>query len=349
MIFFSPTATARGYIAGGAATILFASLAGGASAVPARHRRWTEVIIALVVLLQLAWSVSYMFGYYFPLSTFCWGYTRDPNPLVVPVVRNLTEAFPLWRFYGGTADFLDAGGLSLGSLAAPGARSVQFWYAAMLNGFFFLAILLFVKTTFFPAAAAPDPVGGKSGKIARMRRWGIWLTVWSLSCLGFSALSKVFPAGNISAYVPHGVTHYAGRTEISRRIDITGSTVASLQAALVRDPEAEVQVAVMGGPFVQYQFQIGEVTIPAKLVQFYAAQTLWRLDRAVVIKSLGQRPATLSLAAVLQDGMLGGWQRGDVPGQHVQPVAFAQGMPYLPGLELRLYDPTRHSMIWIGY
>lgn len=346
VIFFSPTATARGYIAGGAATILFASLGAGLSAVLVRYRRCAGAIAALVILLQLAWSVSYLFGYYFPLSAFCWGYVRDPNPLVVLVVRNLTDAFPLWRFYGGTADFIGAGGLPLGSLATPGAPLVQFWYAVLLNGFFFLAILLLVKITFFPAA---DPTGGKSGTMIRKRRWGIWLIVWGTSCLFFSALSKAFPAGGLSLYVPHAVTHYPGRQEISRRIDITGATVASLQAALARNPGAEIQVVLMGGPFVQSRFQIGSKTIPATLVQFYAAQTLWRLDRSALIESLGQGPAVLSLEAVLQDGMLGGWQRGDVPGQHVQPATLVQGMPYLPGLELRLYDPAHSSMLWIGY
>ena len=347
VVFFSPTATARGYIAGGAATVLFACLAGTLSAVPERYRRWTVGVAGLVILLQLAWSLSYLFGYYFPLSAFCWGYSHDPNPLVIPVVRNLAETFPVWRLYGGTADFIGAGGLPLGSFAAASNVRAEFWYAALLDAFFFLVVFLVAKFVFSPTGWLAADSGTPKAEPAC--RWSIWLGAWVLSCLTFAALGRARPARMLDAFVPHGITRYSGRQEINRGIDLAASSVTSLRAAVMQNPQAEIQMALMGGPFVESRLRIGSMDVPAKLLQFYAAQSLWRLDRETLLKSLEPGAATLDFTGVLEDGSLGGWQRGGVTGQRVQPATLAQGTPYLPGLELRLYDPIRQTMLWVGY
>jgi hypothetical protein len=349
--FFSPAALARGYIAVNSAAILIAAFAAVADRGLQRNQSIWKSVIILMVACQLMWSLSYMFGYFFPIKAFFIGYYHAPHPLVIPEIHNLTGAFPLWRQYGGSASFIDAGGLRLGSLAQSGLGKRSVGFAITLNGFMLLAPLLLAATALSGVKGrTASPMGLAGNRRPRPIAVGFLAVAWPALTLLVAGLGYAFQREILTPFAPADVTDFAGLQPIRREIDLSPTVVSTLKDALRRTPGLDAQIVVRGDGFTEGRFQLGAFTLPVAVTNVaHSGRTLWHLAPGPLLAALQRGPATLRFAGVIKNGMLGGWQRGGVPGQRAFPPTTAQGVLYLPSFELRLYDPARNSIVWLGY
>jgi len=223
----------------------------------------------------------------------------------------------------------------LGTSGAVGPVSHSFGFAVILNGFF-VFFLLALAATF----RRPRP---RIGSIWRWLGTGAF-AVLAIAAVGFACQRRV-----LAPLMTSSISQYPGLQTLRREVDLSPAVISTLRETLRGNPGLEAQIAMRATGVIDGAFHVGRFALPGVMAEPLAGQTRWRLDREALLQGLEAGNFTLTFEGTMQDGSLGGWQRSAVPGQRAFPVTSVQGMPYLPSFELRLFDPARNAIVWIGY
>jgi hypothetical protein len=356
IVFFSPGASARGYLAYSSAFILFASLIALAFQ-HARRGRMAKAVgtvaAACSIIVQMAWSLAVYFGYFFPAVAFYCGPSLGGHGLTKTDVVNLAGTAPLWRFFGGTAGFVEAGGLPFGKIVTGEGIAGNFGFSFALNAFILSLVVAAIAAWPWQTNRLAPGLGGTTDA-ARMLRWSRlkrscrWPLVWLACTLLIAGAGSQLQKQSVQPFAADQLTRLPGEQTLVMQLRISAEASRKILEHLRSNPELEGEVFLRGSGIVESSLSIGGEHAAIAQVSHYSNMPLWRLDTAALQRALAAGGDRLVLSASLRDGAVGGWQRAD-PGREVSPKLVANGQEYWPSLELRLVNRTRNSTVFVGY
>jgi hypothetical protein len=355
VVFFSPGATARGYLAYSSAFILFASLAVAVFEINWFRLRPTvpALTIGIVIALQAGWSVSYFFGYYFPAITFYLGPTfADPTRYVE--AANLSGALPLWKFVGGSTDFVAAGGLPLGSVVKTVSGTRSFGFALLMNGFVMTFVVGCAALSLFnrkriDAAASGSEASAQTTRPRSLVLLAAAIVVWGVSSLLIATAGYYLQYQTVQPFNSEQATQLTGERSITVQLKLSDETVRKIVRQVEADPDLELELLLRASGLVAARIELGGEVIQADPKTEYAAPNLWRLNAVAVARALAAGKVVLNVQATFRDGWIGGWQQAPMEGRQVTPQLTSGERAYFPGVELRLWDKKRKTTTFIGY
>jgi hypothetical protein len=357
IVFFSPGAVARGYLAYSSAFILFASLI----ALVFRHARGRRmaktvgtVAAAGCVIVQMAWSLAVYFGYFFPAVAFYCGPSIGGASLTQTDVVNLAGTAPLWRFFGGPAGFSEAGGLPFGKIVTAEGIAGSFGFSFALNAFILSLVVAAIAAWSWQTSRMAPGLSGTEGA-ARTLRWSplkrscTWPLVWLACALLVSGAGSQLQKQSVQPFAADQLTPLRGEQTLVMRLRISAEVSRKILEHLRSNPDLEGHVFLRGSGLVEPFLSIGGEQLGIAPIPGYSNALLWRLDTAALQRALVAGNDWLVLSASLRDGAVGGWQRASPPSREVSPKLVANGQEYWPSLELRLVNRARNTTVFLGY
>lgn len=354
--FYSPVATARGYLLYGSAFIMFAALP---TLIFARSDdiRTTDfgrlLACALVLIVQAAWSLAPYFGYYFPAVSYFLGFFHGMDPFTRVDVVNLAGDAPLWRYFGGHANFVDAGGLPLGSIE-QGVGRRSFAFALICNAFMLgLAVALVAGWVNFRRrfAGAPRAPSSRSrfSSWKALDVWG-WPAAWVGLSLALTVSGYLFQTQQFRPFGATRVTDLPGRQTMTLTVRISSEASEKIRDALRTHTGLESYLYLHGAGISDAAFRLEDHPLGAEPVAKLAAESfLWRLNNAALTQGLNRGSVWLSADITLDNGYVGGWQVITSENRRVSPSLRAAAFLYWPPFEFRLFDPQKNTTVVIGY
>jgi hypothetical protein len=351
--FFSPVAGARGYLAYCSAFIIFASLPALVFSCFGGFRTAAYIrsgVCATLLIAQGLWSVAPYLGYYFPAFAYYIGLSNGIDAFTRIDVINFAGDAPLWRYFGGPAGFLDAGGLPLGAIDHAGnADRRSFGFSLCCNGFMLgLAVALHASWTMCRRLSAEPTGETRLANPATLPLW-CWPATWLALSAAISGAGYMFQTQELRPFSPRHITQFPGRQSLNLGVRVSPETSRRILDALRTGARLESYLTFYGTGVIGATFRIGAHELAAQRVDTQFDETVfWRLDNSVLASALNPEGAWLSSEISLDRGSVGGWQAA-TPSRTVSPTLRALELPYWPSLELRLFDPEKHTTVFIGY
>ena len=334
--------TTRGYLVYGVSIILYAVVAEGLAHGPRNARpalrSAATVTAALLVVGQVIWSMSYLWGYMVPAKMFFgFGFLEwIPKYLTQfqpPPAYSLTGAEPVPILFGGTATLPDAG-LFVPSSAAPIHFSFRFalLYRAPLVLFLFAFALMIVphaRRRLMPIAACAAALWIVPSVMAR---------VWPISA------PPVFPTF-YALHVPAGAswryTVDVGDAFVEQLNHAAGVTAVQFMVPGLQPPFSTT-IATASGQVLASDTN-GKAVLEAIAPPGQIIDALTRSRRIEI--EIAARPEGETSAAGVP---VFGWQRNGLPGRTLTAGGIVLDTPTVPAFELRLLDAASRPIL-IGF
>ena len=317
---------------------------------------WAKVRFSLFVVLAIGqgcWSISYMFGYFFPIESYFVGWYASPAPNVSAKVMNLTGNQPLWRFFGGPADFVSAGGLPLGRFTTLNSSQRSFPFALLLNGIMLLPVVGLLATYRWTwlqrlRMSVSRCLGmGKFNWSAGLVSSLVWCVAWAGCAILTASLGYAEKHQTIEPFSTDVASRYPGVSDFKYEIELAKPVVEELSKLHKQYPLAELQIFIRATGLRGIKVFCGDQDLDAHIIEEPDnTMTLWKVDAGAFLS--GARK--LVLQGHMVDGSFGGWQAGPIPRRTVEPDARTRdNILFLPSLELRLVDVQRNSVLFLAY
>ncbi|MBV8752174.1 MAG: hypothetical protein JO328_04860 [Hyphomicrobiales bacterium] len=353
--FFSPVVGARGYLVYGSVFIVFAALPAlifnRSGLLATDFRRLCACSLALI--LQVAWSLAPYFGYYFPAVSYLLGFFHGMDPFTRVDVVNLAGDAPLWRYFDGNANFVDAGGLPLGSID-HGADRRSFGFALVCNAFMLgLAVAPIAGWVNcrprFAGASRRTWSGARLSNLSTLRIWA-WPAAWVGLSLALAVGGYLFQTQQFRAFSATRVSDLPGQQRLTLSVRLSPEASEKIRNALQINAGLESFIYLHGYRINHATFRLEGHPLPAEPVPtMHSEAFFWRLDNAALTEALNGRDTWLSADIAIEDGYLGGWQVIRNESRKVSPPLRAAAFFYWPSFEFRLFDPQRNTTVFIGY
>jgi len=306
------------------------------------------------LIIQAGWSLSVYFGYLFPAVAFYVGVSNGVSAFITTDVVNLAGTAPLWLFFGGPADFLQAGGLPLGKIATVAGTAANFGFSLAVNAFILSVIVAAFAVWWMQAHGAGQEEIRSGRSTGRFQRWHsrrVWK--WPMLCLALALI--ISGAGSslqkqiVLPFSADQVTQLPGEHTLVMRLRISREASRKILDLLSRDPELEGNIFLRASGLVASSLIVGDEQVDMVQNQTYSSPLLWRFDTAAFRRALTVGSDRLVFSATLRDGVLGGWQSSSPGTREVTPRLVTDDRDYWPSLELRLIDRLRNTTVLLGY
>ena len=256
-------------------------------------------------------------------------------------VVNLAGTAPLWRFFGGTAGFLEAGGLPFGKIVTAEGIAGNFGFSFALNAFILSLVVAAIAAWSSQTSRMAADLGDTAGA-ARVLRW----PRLKRSCMWpGSQLQKQ----SVQPFAADQLTRLRGEQTLVMRLRISPEATRKMLEHLRSNPELEGNIFLRGSGLVASSLSIGGEQVGIAPVPGYSNPLLWLLDTATLQRALAAGNDRLVLSVSLRDGAVGGWQQAGPANREVSPKLMANGQEYWPSLELRLVNRARNTAVFVGY
>ena len=352
IVFFSPGALARGYLVYCSAFLLMASSAALAFRYVGDRTVTSAVALsmsALCLVTQAIWSHLIYFGYVFPVLAFYVGPSNAGTRFVKPEIVNLAADAPLWRFFGGAADFTQAGGLPLGAVSTAGTTAGNSWFALALNAFL---ISLIVAAALLSSFLITDQNGDR-GRASGSMRHLLSVAKWPALCLALlvaaAALGFAYQKQQLLPFSTEQVTRRSGEETLALRVRMSPEASGRMLDLLRGHPGLESIILLRASGLVAASLTLGNQPLDLTRYRGDEVPLMWRVDRAALQEALAAGNDVLALTVTLRDGVVGGWQTASEGTRQVMPVLAVEGRNYWPSLELRLMDRARNATVFLAY
>ena len=269
-------------------------------------------------------------------------------------VVNLAGTAPLWRFFGGTAGFLEAGGLPFGKIVTAEGIAGNFGFSFALNAFILSLVVAAIAAWSSQTSRMAADLGDTAGA-ARVLRWPrlkrscMWPLVWLASALLISGAGSQLQKQSVQPFAADQLTRLRGEQTLVMRLRISPEATRKMLEHLRSNPELEGNIFLRGSGLVASSLSIGGEQVGIAPVPGYSNPLLWLLDTATLQRALAAGNDRLVLSVSLRDGAVGGWQQAGPANREVSPKLMANGQEYWPSLELRLVNRARNTAVFVGY
>ena len=319
MFVFSQQAEARGYIVYGSSLILYASVAAWLTATRkgvALFAGWA--LMAVLLLGQLAWSLAYLRGYYFPLFAFYVGYSSAPEPALATIFQSATSGVT-------GASNLGASGLAAGSLTTGDLSRHSLRFALLLKG---LVLAPAVGLLYFTVRR----------RLQLRAAVAAGLAAWLVGTVGLAGLGVTYEREVLSVANPDQVTLVAGPQEVRQTVQLSAAVVETVKRLHKERPDLKLVLFTRSQGLRDVHVTLGGATLPAtELAAKCCSSQDWAVNIDDFVEASSQS-SELTFEGTIVDGFLGGWQTAPLPGRTSEPGTDLGGRPYTPSLELRLLE-----------
>lgn len=357
IIYLSQSFGARGYAIYSSSFILLSSIA--VFLVPKDLQKPSTNILKIILITSLifsqaAWSFAHYFGNFFPAFSFVNGWFLAFDPTANIQILNLSDTSPLWRFYGGEANLLEAGAISEKSFDLFSSFSKKYVFGFLLNSF----ILFFLYSALYGMFFLRRTYKNSFACLKKYFLYNIqnlsflkFIALWLSTAAVVTTIGFVLPPKNVNFLNTDYTIPIKDEQTIAIKLKLSEKSITSLKNTLAehKNLEPHLFVRALNG-LVHANLVIAGYNIPMEITGPYGNQSYWQLNRNALELALSStNEKELVLNVTMKDGWFGCWQRSITGQRESDPQLRLGNQTVFPSLELRLYNPKNRTTIFLGY